>query len=81
MFPLQISQLDISIKLDIAFQCFIKIWQHPSCLVTVYIARNYFMHFNILSGEAAGIDGISAEFYKSHPYMAAEVLQPILEEA
>ena len=33
------------------------------------------------SGEAAGIDGITAEFYKSKPYMAAEVLQPILAEA
>ena len=33
------------------------------------------------SGEAAGIDGIPAEFYTSNPYMAAEVLLPILEEA
>ena len=32
-------------------------------------------------GKAARIDGIPAEFYKSNPYMAAEVLQPILEEA
>ena len=36
---------------------------------------------SIPSGKAAGIDGIPAEFYKSNPYMAAEVLQPILEEA
>ena len=36
---------------------------------------------SIPSGKAAGINGISAEFYKSNPYMAAEVLQPILEEA
>ena len=36
---------------------------------------------SIPSGEAAGIDGIPAEFYKSNAYMAAEVLQPILEEA
>ena len=36
---------------------------------------------DIPSGKAAGIDGITAEFYKSKPYMAAEVLQPILEEA
>ena len=28
------------------------------------------------SRKAAGIDGISAEFYKSNPYMAAEVLHP-----
>ena len=35
----------------------------------------------IPSGKGAGIDGIPAEFYKSNPYMAAEVLQPILEEA
>ena len=27
------------------------------------------------------MDGIPAEFYKSNPYMATEVLQPILEEA
>ena len=33
------------------------------------------------SGKAAGIDGIPAEFYKSNRNMAAEVLQPILEEA
>ena len=33
------------------------------------------------SGKAAGIYGIPAEFYKSNPYMAAEVLQTILEEA
>ena len=33
------------------------------------------------SGKAAGIDGIPAEFFKSNPYMAAEVLQPIFEEA
>ena len=31
--------------------------------------------------KAAGIDGITVEFSKSNPYMAAEVLQPILEEA
>ena len=36
---------------------------------------------SIPSGKAAGIDGIPAEFYKSNPYIAAEVLQPILEEA
>ena len=36
---------------------------------------------SIASGKAAGIDGIPAEFYKSKPYLAAEVLQPILEEA
>ena len=35
---------------------------------------------SIPSGKAAGIDGIPAEFYKSNLYMAAEVLQPILEE-
>ena len=33
------------------------------------------------SGKAAGIDGIPAELYKSNPYIAAEVLQTILEEA
>ena len=33
------------------------------------------------SGKAARIDGIPAELYKSNPYMAAEVLKPILEEA
>ena len=33
------------------------------------------------SGKTAGIDGIPAEFHKSNPYMAAEVLQTILEEA
>ena len=33
------------------------------------------------SGKAAEIYRISAEFYKSNPYMAAEVLQSILEEA
>ena len=33
------------------------------------------------SGKAAGIDGIPAEFYKSNQYMAAEVLQFILEAA
>ena len=33
------------------------------------------------SGKAAGIDGMPAEFYKSKPYMAAEVLEPISEEA
>ena len=32
---------------------------------------------SVHSGKAAGIDGIPAEFYKSIPYMAAEVLQPI----
>ena len=31
--------------------------------------------------KAARIGGISAEFFKSNPYMAAEVLQPMLEEA
>ena len=36
---------------------------------------------SLLSGKAAGIAGIPAEFYKSNPYRAAEVLQPILEEA
>ena len=36
---------------------------------------------SILSGKAAGIDGIPEEFYKSYTYMAAEVLQAILEEA
>ena len=36
---------------------------------------------SIPSGNAAGIDGIPAEFYKSNPYMAAEMLQAILEEA
>ena len=36
---------------------------------------------SIPSGKAAGIDGIPAAFYESNPYMAAEVLQPILEEA
>ena len=36
---------------------------------------------SISSGKAAVIDGIPAEFYKSNPYMAAEGLQPILEEA
>ena len=33
------------------------------------------------SGKAAAIDGIPAEFWKSNPYMAAEVIQPISEEA
>ena len=33
------------------------------------------------SGKAAEIGGIPAEFYKSNPYMAAAVLQPILEKA
>ena len=33
---------------------------------------------SIPSGKAAEIDGIPAEFYKSSPYMAAKVLQPIL---
>ena len=33
------------------------------------------------SGKAAEIRGIAAEFYESNPCMAAEVLQPILEEA
>ena len=33
------------------------------------------------SSKATAIDGIPAEFYKSNPYMAAEVLQPILEKA
>ena len=32
---------------------------------------------SIPSGKAAGIDGIPAEFYKSNPYMAAEVLPHI----
>ena len=36
---------------------------------------------SIPSGKAAGIDGTPAEFYKSNPYMVAEVLQPTLEEA
>ena len=36
---------------------------------------------SIPSGKAAGINEILAEFYKSNHYMAAEVLQPILEEA
>ena len=36
---------------------------------------------SISSGKAARINGIPAEFYKSNPYMAAEVLQPRLEEA
>ena len=36
---------------------------------------------SIPSGKAAGNDGIPADFYKSTTYMAAEVLQPILEEA
>ena len=36
---------------------------------------------SIPSGKAAGINGIPTEFYKSNPYMAAEMLQPILEEA
>ena len=34
---------------------------------------------SIPSGKAAGINAIPAEFYKSNPFMAAEVLQPILE--
>ena len=33
------------------------------------------------SGKASGIVGIPAEFYKSNPYMGAEMLQPIIEEA
>ena len=33
------------------------------------------------SDTAAAIDGIPAEFYKSMPYMATEVHQPILEVA
>ena len=36
---------------------------------------------SIPSGKTAGIDGIPAEFYKSNPYIATKVLQPILEEA
>ena len=36
---------------------------------------------SIPSGKVAGIDGKPAEFYKTNPYIAAEVLQPILEEA
>ena len=36
---------------------------------------------SVPSGKATGIDGIPAVIYKSNPYMAAEVLQPILEEA
>ena len=36
---------------------------------------------SVPSGKAAGIVGIPAEFYKSNPYMVAEVLQPILEVA
>ena len=36
---------------------------------------------SLSSGRAAGIDGIPADCYKSNPYMAAEVLQPRLEEA
>ena len=36
---------------------------------------------SIPSGKDAGINGISAEIYKSNPYMAADVLQHILEEA
>ena len=36
---------------------------------------------SVLSGKAAGINGIPTEFYKSNLYMAAEVLQPILEGA
>ena len=36
---------------------------------------------SIPSGKAAAIDGIPAEFYKSNTYMAAEVLQLILEES
>ena len=36
---------------------------------------------SLCSGKAAGKYGIPAEFYKSNPYMAAEVLQPIFEEA
>ena len=36
---------------------------------------------SIPSGKAAGIEGIPVEFYKSNPYMAAEVLQLILEES
>ena len=33
----------------------------------------------LASGKAAGIDGIPAKFYKSNPYVAAEVVKPILE--
>ena len=36
---------------------------------------------SISSGKTEEIDGIPAEFYKSNPYIAAEVLQPILEKA
>ena len=36
---------------------------------------------SIPSVKAVEIDAIPAKFYKSNPYMAAEVLQPILEEA
>ena len=36
---------------------------------------------SIPSGIVAGIDRIPAEFCNSNAYMAAEVLQPILEEA
>ena len=38
-------------------------------------------HIQLCYVKAAGIDRIPAEFYKSNPYMAAKVLQPILEEA
>ena len=35
----------------------------------------------LLTGKAAAINGIPADFYKSNSYMAAEMLQPIFEEA
>ena len=49
------------------------------CLI-IRIFKNTIAIKSIPAGKAAGINGISAEFYKSNPYMAAEVLQPILEE-
>ena len=36
---------------------------------------------SLASGKAAGVDGIPAKFYKFNSYMAAKVLQPILEES
>ena len=49
------------------------------CLI-IRIFKNTIAIKSIPAGKAAGINGISAEFYKSKPYMAAEVLQSILEE-
>ena len=49
--------------------------QAPPCKSEIVFIKS------LPSGKAAGIDGIPAEFYKSNQYMAAEVLQFILEAA